>query len=106
MDLDGIGAAPSGGVSNWMENMCFVTDGRSVEMDWLRFYWDYRTNSGTKPTHHDMFKHIKFTMENHAWTTNSGAYDQLLEAIQDPALGQGNLLDRWDDFADVNGVDW
>ncbi len=104
VDLEGIGANPSGGVSKWMQNKCAVDDGHAVEMDWLRFYWDYRTNSGTKPTHYQILRHLQFMRDAHPWTNNTTAYDRLKDAIEDAALGQGALTDRFIDFAEANGV--
>jgi hypothetical protein len=104
VDLDGIGGSPLGGISKWMQNKCAVDDGHSVEMDWLRFYWDYLTNSDTKPTRYQILRHIQFMREAHPWTNNTTAYDRLKDAIQDPALGQGALEDRFIDFAGANGV--
>ncbi len=104
VDLDGIGGNPSGGVSNWMANMCFVSDGHSVEMDWLRFFWDYRTNAGTKPSHWQVFRHIQFTRDSYPWLNSLTTYDRLLDAIGDAALGQGGLEARWISLAAANGV--
>lgn len=104
VDLEGAGLNPVGGVTNWMANLCTVHDGHSVEMDWLRHFWDYRTNPGTKPSHHDIFQHVAFTMANYPWANNYGAYDQLWTAIQDGASGLGAFVDRWLDAAEWNGV--
>lgn len=103
VDLEGSGGAPLGGVSNWMANMCFVTDGHSVEMDWLRCLWDYRTNSGTKPTHWEIFDHVRFTRMVHPWTSTT-TYDRLSDAIDDPALGQTGSALRFKLLAISNGV--
>ncbi len=104
VDLEGSGGAPLGGVSNWMANMCFVTDGHSVEMDWLRFLWDYRTNAGVKPTHYEILRHVQFTRQSHPWLNSTTAYDRLLDAILDNTLGQAGLAMRFTDLATFNGV--
>lgn len=105
VDLEGIGGNPIGGISNWMANMCTVHDGHSVEMDWLRFYWDYRTNAGvSKPTHGDILEHVVYTQDNMPWVDVYGAYDQLQLAIEDPQLGQTQLENRWFQLANSNGV--
>lgn len=106
VDLEGAGADPLGGVSNWMANMCTVHDGHGVEMDWMRFLWDYRTNNNLlpRPDHHDIFRLIQFTRSDHPWADNLHAYDAMLEAIQDPALGQLMFVDRWETLAAFNGV--
>lgn len=97
---------PAGGISNWMSNMCSVHDGHSVEMDWLRFYWDYRTNGPgfLQPSHNSIFEHIATTMDAHNWADSLTAYDRLLDAIQDPVLGQGLYQGRWSQLAITNGV--
>ena len=104
VDLEGAGAAPSGGVSNWMANMCSVHDGHSVEMDWLRFYWDYRTDAGSKPSHHQVLDHVRYMRDVHPWADTFSAYDRLLDAISDPGLGQVGLLLRFTNRAGTNGV--
>ncbi len=105
LDVEGIGISPSGGVSNWMEDMCSVSDGYSVEMDWLRFYWDYLTNAGVpKPNIRDILEHVQFTRDEHTWFNTFAAYDKMLDAIGDVALGQTNLEDRFTALAEANGV--
>jgi hypothetical protein len=76
-------------------------------MDWLRFYWDYRTNDSLQPqaTHWEILRHVQFTRESHAWLTSHAAYDRLLEAINDPVLGQTIHEPRWSVLADINGTD-
>ncbi|MFN0244847.1 MAG: hypothetical protein ACKVWV_18335 [Planctomycetota bacterium] len=104
VDLDGIGGDPYGGVTNWMASACFVSDGHSVEMDWLRFYWDYRTNSNTKPSHYEIFRHIQYTRDVNPWLSNFSTYDRLIETIDDMALGQAALVTRFTTLAVTNGV--
>ncbi|MFT5154849.1 MAG: hypothetical protein ACI841_004857 [Planctomycetota bacterium] len=93
-----------GGTTNWMENECFVSDGHSVEMDWMRFWWDYRTNPGVGPNHYDIFDLISFTSLAYPWANNFGVYDQLATAIQDAGLGQLQLVNRFETLASWNGV--
>lgn len=104
VDLEGAGLSPLGGVSNWMANMCFVTDGHSVEMDWLRFFWDYRTSAGDQPSHFDIFELVAYTRDFHPWANNFGAFDSTFDAILDPALGQLSLVNRFVQYAVWNGV--
>lgn len=105
LDVEGIGLAPAGGVSNWMGNMCPVNDGYSVEMDWLRFYWDYLTNAGgPKPNIRKILAHVQFTRDAHPWFNTWAAYDKMLEAIGDVALGQTTLEARFIALATSNGV--
>ena len=104
-----------GGPSNWQENMCFWTDGRS-EMDWQRFYWDYRTNTGhccdvpcsaaTPPTHYQIFRHLEYTFDTPEQWGHSTAWDQFADTINNhPALGQSSLVSRWNLFSNCNGID-
>lgn len=106
VDLEGAGQNPAGGVSAWMENMCSVHDGHSVEMDWLRFYWDYRTDGPkwVRPSHHDLFEHILYTQDVNPWADSFGAYDRLQESIHDPGLGQTLFQERWDQLSIANGI--
>jgi hypothetical protein len=106
LDIEGLGLAPSGGVSNWMSNMCSVTDGHSVEMDWMRFYWDYLTNAGApKPTIRHILRHVQFTRDAHAWIQSALlAYDRHLDAIQDPLLNQTQFEVRFTSLAASNGI--
>lgn len=107
VDLEGDGPDPSGGGSAWMENQCVALDGHSVEMDWLRFFWDYRTVSAVltpRPSHFEIFDHIRYTRSNYGWT-NLTAYDRLRQSIDDVALGQVHVT-RWEVFAGINGIDY
>jgi len=107
VDLEGDGPDPSGGVSAWMENQCSPIDGHSVEMDWLRFFWDYRTVSAVltpRPTHHEIFDHIRYTRNAYGWG-NLNAYDRLRQAIDDAELDQVHET-RWEVFAGINGIDY
>ena len=91
-----------GGPSNWLETMCSWNDGHSVEMDWQRFYWDYRTNSGTKPTHSQIFGHLKTTFDLFGWTSTT-AWDMFKLHLTD--AGQGAFQSRWDSLSLSNGID-
>lgn len=107
IDLEGNGANPSGGVSAWMETQCVPLAGHSVEMDWLRFYWDYRTVSAVllpRPTHWEVFKHISYTRNSYGWD-DYNVYDQLRQAIDDVSLNQVHTT-RWEVFAGINGMDY
>lgn len=105
VDVEGSGASPAGGVSDWLHsaNGCTCTAtgcaDRGVEMDWLRFLWDFRTDAGTQPTHAQIFN----------LTLDAAATHGLLSAslIQDwlEAEVPGALASRWDTLADANGAD-
>jgi hypothetical protein len=87
--------------------MCTFDAGVSVEMDWLRFYWDYLTNAGApKPTIRDILRHVQFTREAHEWSVFGVgmAYNKHLLAIQDLALGQTQFEGRFVFLAESNGI--
>ncbi|HVS19653.1 MAG TPA: hypothetical protein VMT18_13700, partial [Planctomycetota bacterium] len=106
VDVEGDGINPVGGVSNWMANKCTVHDGHSVEMDWMRFWWDYRTDGvkWTRPGHHDLFEHLLYTADNDPWLDVKDAFDRLLDTINDPGLGQTLYAARFSQKAIQNGV--
>ena len=105
IDLEGSGATPAGGVSNWLHAAggcgCSATNcaGRGVEMDWLRFLWDFRTDSGTKPTHAEIFSLTGDAEALHGLLSATDIQDWLEDVV--PAA----LLIRWDTLADANGAD-
>lgn len=113
VDVENSGT-PAGG---WANASCKVnnvlTPGTGTEVDWLRHYWDFRTNAATspevKPTHGQLFQTLVFT---HFWldwggtdvfdklTTGLGLFDIGLTAAQ-----QAAMVDRWESFGAFNGVD-
>jgi hypothetical protein len=110
VDLEGAGANPVGGVSSWFGAKCDVEPGFSVEMDWLRFFWDYRTNAPAQqndpiPDHHDVFDLVRFTMANHAWNNMGGVYPSFLATFNDQLFNQPASFEaRWTGLASQNGV--
>jgi hypothetical protein len=56
---------PAGGVVNWNDNRCHAElekgFGRSVEGDWLRFFWDYLTDDalGAAPTPQELASQLR-----------------------------------------------
>lgn len=104
----GTGSTISGGPTDWYDNNCSFTNGTSVELDWLRFFWDYRTNAVTapavRPTHHEIFEHMAFTITEYPWVKDT-AYDQLTAALADTDLGQTQHQTRWSTLAAANGID-
>jgi hypothetical protein len=110
VDLEGAGANPAGGASNWYNTVCDVEGGYAVEMDWLRFLWDYRTDAPAQPNdptpdHHDIFELIQFTMANHAWGTMFGVYPSFEDAVEDNLFTQHASFEaRFKGLASQNGV--
>ena len=68
-------------------------------MDWLRFLWDFRTDSGTKPTHAEIFSLTGDAEALHGLLSATDIQDWLEDVV--PAA----LLTRWDTLADANGAD-
>lgn len=61
-------SGPVGGVTAYMDNTCTgLLDGMGCEMDWARQLWDYRTDTGSKPS-------------------NGAILDQFFSAYGDPAM--------------------
>src|SRR5690606_28107081 len=63
VDAENPGAASGG----WYGAKCSAAAGTSVEIDWLRHYWDFRTNSGAAPTHFQIFSHLVYSDANYEW---------------------------------------
>jgi hypothetical protein len=65
IDIEAVGGSPAGGAVSWMragsgcdcEASYLGCEGYGVEMDWLRQFWDYRTNASPAsiPTRWDIF---------------------------------------------------
>ena len=114
IDLDAEGPDPLGGTINWMENMCFGEGGFGTEMDWLRFFWNFRSDypgengvPGPKPTHGELFRIIVGALQYHSWGGNpENAYNSLLQALDNPQLQVSHLKDRWLFLAQKHGVHW
>ncbi|HEU4533177.1 MAG TPA: hypothetical protein VFS00_03630, partial [Polyangiaceae bacterium] len=110
VSLEGAGAAPLGGTSDWFHQHCQVSAGQAVEIDWLRFLWDYRTNDPAEidqsvPTNHDVFSLMQFTKANHGWTSLGGVHNAYVAAFNNPALPQPAWFKpRWLTLAAQNGV--
>lgn len=116
-DVVDVEHGPTGGDDNAYANVCgcpascSYTDGTAgavqanqlgTELDWLRAYWDFRTNAGpgTKPTHRQIFDHLNDTYDasgSHYGLTDT--HDRLENEL--PA----GLVSRWDEAMDYNGAD-
>jgi len=96
----------TGGATRYMEKNCSGSDaGRGVELDWMRAFWDYRTNSGTKPTHYQILRQLKNAVIGGDWG-HSDAYDAFSGAVADYDNQYGtSFYSRWLTMATYNGVD-
>lgn len=102
VDVEGGVGNVDGGPNRWMETQCPTTAGHGVEMDWQRFYWDYRTDSGVRvPTHSELFQHVADAIENNPWEPET-AWQHLRDS-----LFSSNLLlyARWNLKSAQNGTD-
>jgi hypothetical protein len=91
---------PNGGVTAFMENECSGSDdGHGVELDWLRMFWDYRTNAGDPPTHVEILEQMDAAHDDPAFDDDTAYFD--LHAAAD-AQGFG---DRLTEMAVHNGAD-
>ena len=91
---------PTGGVTKFMENECSGTDtGYGVELDWLRTFWDYHTNSGSKPNHHQIMDQIQDAHDDSSYTYKR-AYTEMKSAANADGYGA-----RWEEMASWNGID-
>lgn len=100
---------PGSVTGGWMAEACDNEVGTAVELDWLRHYWDFRTNTGAKPTHWQVFEQIRHGRDAWAWAEDT-AYLGLSAALTDADLGltptqQDALFDRWVDSGEWNGID-
>jgi hypothetical protein len=96
---------PTGGVNAYLRSTSGCECGSNcadygVELDWLRFYWDYRTNSGTKPTHRQIFDHLNTTYDYYSDEFGLTDTESRLQARV-----QSTFSTRWDDLADYNAAD-
>ncbi|MDC0720355.1 hypothetical protein [Nannocystis bainbridge] len=99
------------GSSSWLHstsgcdcrNGAFLCPDRSTELDWLRFFWDFRTNPGgtgdPQPTHADIFAMLAHVGANHL---NYGL-TQIFQWLDDAV--PSTLQTRFTDYAEHNGVD-
>lgn len=59
---------PEGGETRYLEEICIGSDvGRGVELDWARQLWDFRTNSGTKPSNYAPTRQMKNGLTSGGW---------------------------------------
>ena len=86
----------------YMENECSATshDGKGVELDWWRTFWDLRTNSSV--TYADMKSWLEDGSARAVWDD-----DDVYEALDDEANSIGGTFDStWSTAAQTyNGID-
>jgi hypothetical protein len=81
---------------DYLGSHCWILVNRSVELDWLRFWWDLRTDE------EESFGNIADIWDGanpHTWNRYT-AYGRL----RGSAETEGVDLDEWDDWAEYNGV--
>lgn len=96
---------PTGGDTNYMENHCTGSDaGHGTELDWMRALWDYRTNSGAKPSHAQILSQLEAAATGPFWT-NTLASQAFLAAIDEFDNVHGTSFEqRWIQMASWNGL--
>ena len=82
---------------DFYDTNCTVVAGRSVEMDWLREYWDVQTNA-TPPS----FSEVNDWLDDATPWTDTTAYTELDSKANTEG---GNLNTNWDNTKAANGVD-
>lgn len=91
---------PLGGATAFMEAACVPPyGGHGTELDWLRTFWDYHTNAGTKPGHSLILDEMWRAHE--AMTKHCQGYRRMHESATSDGLGE-----RWASFGAYNGIDW
>ncbi len=91
---------PLGGGTAFMEAACVPPyGGHGTELDWLRTFWDYHTNAGTKPGHSLILDEMWRAHE--AMTKHCQGYRRMHESATSDGLGE-----RWASFGAYNGIDW
>lgn len=105
----------SGGGPDWLHNGCTcgptecntTNPGypnyeypRGVELDWLRFYWDFRTDAPpNQPTNWDILNHWAV-----AWNVVPHGFQYAAHARLESTLPVA-FASRWDQLADASGAD-
>lgn len=106
----------SGAAGGWAHASCKVNgllaDGTGTQIDWLRHYWDFRTNAATspefKPSHAQLFQALLHANAVFPWDGDE-VYDHLTVGLATVDLDltttqQAALVDRWEAHAAWNGV--
>lgn len=90
-----------GGATAYMESVCTEPyGGYGVELDWLRTFWDYHTNSnpGGKPSHFEIMDQLDAAYDHPQFGVNN-AWIKIYEAALNDGFGP-----RFLEMADWNGV--
>lgn len=99
-------SGPTGGATAYMEATCTGSDAlRSVELDWARQLWDFRTNSGDIPSNYALTRMIKNGLTSAGWDMED-AWPKLQTGMD--VYDTANATDfrtRWDTFGAANGID-
>lgn len=113
IDLSPDGDIPVGGQNDWYHTKCTVLPAqpaaRSVELDWLRFLWNLRTDAPSsangftpKPSHTQLFGLIKAATLAYPYPNGSGVYAKMNASIGQPGITIPNA--RWTPLAQKHGV--
>jgi hypothetical protein len=90
----------TGGSTAFMEASCSGTDdGHGVELDWMRAFWNYRTDAGAEPSTAQIMSQIEAAHDDGSFTPTT-AYDRLLETATDDGFG-----DRLEEIWQEQGAD-
>ena len=119
VNVENGGDAQWGGTTAWMRNKCPTEaswGGYSVEMDWLRFWWDVRTNYSkllngqtiSPLSTREIFDFLRFTEEVHPWENRNAkdVWEKLEESIEDSIAGLSHYESTFKSLADWNGVNY
>ena len=89
----------------FMETECGVPwDGRAVELDWFRLFWDLHTSeNAAQPTKPTFTAILRWLDSAQAWGAEN-AFNCLDAAINNHGIGE-NLRVRWNSLKVENGVD-
>jgi hypothetical protein len=93
---------PVGGATRFMELMCGGPEsygGYGVGLDWQRTFWDYHTDSGTKPSHAQIMQQIVGAQQAQDYDKYS-AFSYIATTAANMGFGQ-----RWQDKSSWNGID-
>ncbi len=101
---------PIGGTTAYMENECASADvGWGTELDWLRTFWDYHTDShssSSKPSHQAIVEHME-DAHDWMWSQSSPAlYYRAYEAMIDSGSSTSTFRTRFKVDAQKNGADY
>ncbi len=99
-DIVNVENGPTGGDTAYLEAVCEPSyAGRGVELDWLRTFWDYHTNGGTGPNHHQIMSQLSEMHDDPGYSSNN-AY-----ALMSAAADADGFLTGWEDAGEWNGID-